>query len=119
MYDVIIVCNIIRLMWLLFCSIITLLYYAIISYHLFVMFKQLYSMQLIPAWSIAPSNAGCAPMVAARRAYVIPAASTADRFSLYTTYLVWGITRKWNFVGFLLARKTGVVEEVYIFIDLI
>ena len=54
-------------MWLLFCSIITLLYCAIISYyHIFVMFRQLYSMQLIPAWPIAPSNAGCAPMIAAR-----------------------------------------------------
>ena len=44
------------------CSIITLLYYAIISYcHHFVMFRQLYSMQLMPAWPIAPSNADCAP----------------------------------------------------------
>ena len=107
-------------MWLLFCSIITLLYYARTSYYqVFVMFRQLYSMQLITAWHIAPSNAGCAPMIAARRAYVIPAASTANRFSLYTTYLVWGITRKWDFVGFLLARKRGVVEEGYIVIDLI
>ena len=106
-------------MWLLFCSIIHLLYYAIISYQVFVMFRQRYSMQLITAWPIAPSNAGCALMIAARRAYVIPAASTADRFSLYATYLAWGITRKWDFVGFLLARKRGVVEEGYIFIDLI
>ena len=45
-----------------------------------------------------------------RRAYVKPAASAADRFSLSTSYLVWGITRKWDFVGFLLARKRGVVE---------
>ena len=48
-----------------------------------------------------------------------PAASAADRCSLSTSYLVWGITRKWDFVGFLLARKRGVVEKGYIFPDLI
>ena len=43
-----------------------------------------------------------------RRAYVKPAASAADRFSLSTSYLVCGITKKWDFVGFLFARKRGV-----------
>ena len=48
-----------------------------------------------------------------------PAASAADRFSLSITYLVWGTTSKWDFVGFLLARKRGVVEKGHIFPDLI
>ena len=68
-------------------------------------------MQLIPAWPIiAPSNAGCAPMIAARRAPVLD--GDARRFCCRPVFFVYhvpslGHYHEVRFCRFSIDQKKG------------